>query len=74
MGGKVDNSNNSSPNNTVQVDLLQKELDKRKITWEQFKNKLIKDKVEGAEEMKGLNDLSKDLIFSYLERLKKNTK
>lgn len=66
--------NNNSSNNNLQVDLLQKELDKVHCTWEQFKNKLIKDKVEGAENMKSLNDLSKDLIFSYLERLKKAKK
>lgn len=69
-GGK--NSEPAQSNNNLQVDLLQKELDKRKITWAQFQNKLIKDKVENAENMKSLNELSKDLIFSYLERIKKN--
>lgn len=72
VGGKgvVEQNNNSSSN--IQVELLQKELDKRKITWPQFQAKLIKDKIEGAENMKNLSELPKDLVFSYIERLKKN--
>jgi hypothetical protein len=66
-------SSKSSSASDPQVELLKVELDKRKITWEQFKIKLVKDKVDGAESMTSLNDLPKDQLFDYLGRIKKNS-
>jgi hypothetical protein len=69
LGGKVSNTDSSTSN--PQVELLQAELDKRNITWSQFKTKLIKDGVDGAESMNELKDLPSDQIFSYIGRIKK---
>jgi len=67
----AEEQNFAPQDNSAQINLLQKELDKRKITWPQFQSKLVKDKVEGAENMKSISELPKDKIFEYLERLKK---
>ncbi len=73
LGNSNEEDNNGQSSSNPQVELLQKELDKHHITFDQFKIKLVNDKVEGAENLKSLMDLSKDKIFEYLSRIKKKT-
>ena len=71
IGPVKEENNNSSPQSNPQVEILENLLSKKNITFDQFKKvKLIPDKVPGAENMKSLNELPRDIIFNYISRLK----
>jgi hypothetical protein len=62
----------SAPN--PQVEILQNLLNKKHMSFDQFKKaRLIPDNIPGAENMKSLNDLPKDIIFNYISRIKQKT-
>jgi len=74
-GSSMEESNNNSSSIDPQVENLIKKLEKdlndRGITFEQLKNKLIKENTDGAADFKSLRDIGKDVLFNMAERIKK---
>jgi hypothetical protein len=52
------------------LETLEKLINSRKIPFESFKNRMIKEKVEGAEDWQNLQDLSEGAAYVSLEKLR----
>ena len=50
---------------------LQEALDRNKYTFEHLKDKMIKEKIEGAENFKSIDDIPRSVRFNYIGRIKK---
>ena len=68
-------SNGNSANAELQEDmattLLKDTMAQHGVTWEKIQSKLVEEKVEGAENFKGVQDISRVMIFALIERIKK---
>jgi hypothetical protein len=51
--------------------LLEKVMKEKGVNFEQLKNRLIKEKVDNAENLTSINDISKVKIFELIDRIKK---
>jgi len=51
--------------------LLEKIMKEKSISFEKLKDKLIKEKFDGAESLSSIKDISKNKIFELIERLRK---
>jgi hypothetical protein len=67
----LEENNQPSENPTSPHSLLEKVMKDKNITFEQLKNKLIKEKFDNAEQINNLTDISKSKIFELIERIKK---
>jgi len=63
---QIVNDNPTSP-----ISLLEKTMKDKSITFEQLKKKLLKEKVENAENINSLQDIPKVKIFELIDRIKK---
>jgi hypothetical protein len=70
IGGKQVTDNNSSQSDDIPTQKLQEVMDKHKITFEQLKDKMVKEKIDGAAEFKNIKDIPNSLKFSYVKRIK----
>lgn len=50
---------------------LQEALDRNKFSFEQLKDKMVKEKIEGAENFKSIDDIPRSVRFNYIGRIKK---
>ena len=55
----------------VHIELLKNIMDKKHMTFDEIKSKLISEKYENAENFKSIEDIPKDKIFDLIERLKR---
>ena len=67
----LDDSNSS--NQTDPKYLLETVMKEKGITWDQIKNKLIKEQFPKAETMSSTSDIPKNKIFELIQRIKKKS-
>jgi len=67
----IDYSNIGQENPTSPQSLLEKTMKDKGISFEQLKNKLIKEKFDNAENLTSISDIPKVKIFELLDRIKK---
>jgi len=67
----VDDNGFISENPTSPQNLLEKTMKDKNITFDILKNKLIKEKFDGAENFNTITDIPKVKIFELIDRLKK---
>ena len=70
VGNNVDEGDNYQQNDDIPTQKLQEVMDKFKITFEQLKNKMIQEKIEGAADFKSVRDIPSPIKFSYITRIK----
>lgn len=67
------NQNSNDSQVTALIEKVDREMKKRNISFEQLKNVILigKDKLQGAENFKSLEDCPRDKLFNLYDRLKK---
>lgn len=68
---EINNDVKVNESNDAQVELLEKAMKKKFLTFETLKEKMINEGVSGANELTKLSDLPKESIFEWLVRVKK---
>ncbi|NBX97307.1 hypothetical protein EBQ81_00375 [bacterium] len=67
----LDEAVSSQENPTSPHALLEKVMKDKGITFEILKKKLIKEKIDNAENINAVTDIPKSKIFELIERIKK---
>ena len=66
-----DPNSSNEPQVDALVEKLKSKMTQKGVTFEQLKAKLIKEKIDGAENFKEIKDFPKDIIFSLVSRMDK---
>tara|TARA_R110000751_G_scaffold79623_2_gene160415 strand:+ start:650 stop:1396 length:747 start_codon:yes stop_codon:yes gene_type:complete len=66
-----ESSSDVSSGATSPASLLEETMKKKGVPFSQIKAKLVEEKIEGAEGMSSVNDMPKDKIFEFIDRIKK---
>ena len=69
LGGQTNGSSESQED--MATTLLKDTMAQHGVTWEKIQSKLIEEKVEGAENFKGVSDVPRVQQFALIERIKK---
>ena len=69
VNDEISNIQNDNP--TSPYVLLEKVMNDKGISFETLKKRLTKEKLDGAETLKSVNDIPKVKIFELIERIKK---
>ena len=74
IGVSTNNHKDEEKKDTKQLKMFKDVMEKKKITWEHIKHKLKNEekyKDRYSDDWKGAEDLPKDVMFDFLERMKK---
>jgi hypothetical protein len=67
---QAETTESSSPNVVSPFDMLANLMQEKGVEFDLIKNRLIKDKVDGAESFTSVNDIPKDKIYEMIERVR----